>query len=203
MVVGFDRHINYFKIQTAQLCISENPGCLFIATNLDAKTHLTDAQEWAGNGAMVGAIKGVPRPAPLLPVGEHRPPFLQADCPCPLLQVPGHGVLSGVCTTPPLGWSAGKSKILLVGCHRLRYRNHKYSVASLCQASLCQARNSQATQTLSEGCAKRMYSNHGNPVAGLCRLLTGIFRASYCHQGSTGQRRIGKALQNLPGGQTT
>ena len=58
MVVGFDRHINYYKIQTAQLCISENPGCLFIATNLDAKTHLTDAQEWAGNGAMVGAIKG-------------------------------------------------------------------------------------------------------------------------------------------------
>ena len=57
-MVGFDRHINYFKIQTAQLCIDENPGCLFIATNLDAKTHLTDAQEWAGNGAMVGAIKG-------------------------------------------------------------------------------------------------------------------------------------------------
>ena len=58
VVVGFDRHINYFKIQTAQLCIDENPGCLFIATNLDAKTHLTDAQEWAGNGAMVGAIQG-------------------------------------------------------------------------------------------------------------------------------------------------
>ena len=43
---------------TTTLCISENPGCHFIATNLDAKTHLTDAQEWAGNGAMVGAIKG-------------------------------------------------------------------------------------------------------------------------------------------------
>lgn len=58
VVVGFDRHINYYKIQFAQLCIDENPGCLFIATNLDAKTHLTDAQEWAGNGAMVGAIRG-------------------------------------------------------------------------------------------------------------------------------------------------
>ncbi len=58
MVVGFDRHINYHKIQYATLCISENPGCHFIATNLDAKTHLTDAQEWAGNGSMVGAIKG-------------------------------------------------------------------------------------------------------------------------------------------------
>jgi len=58
VVVGFDRRINYHKIQTATLCIRENPGCHFIATNLDAVTHLTDAQEWAGNGAMVGAIKG-------------------------------------------------------------------------------------------------------------------------------------------------
>ena len=62
VVVGFDRRINYHKIQTATLCIRENPGCHFIATNLDAVTHLTDAQEWAGNGAMVGAIKGAPKP---------------------------------------------------------------------------------------------------------------------------------------------
>ena len=27
-----------------QLCINENPGCQFIVTNLDAVTHLTDAQ---------------------------------------------------------------------------------------------------------------------------------------------------------------
>mmetsp|Transcript_35451 Transcript_35451/g.79445 ORF Transcript_35451/g.79445 Transcript_35451/m.79445 type:complete len:348 (+) Transcript_35451:103-1146(+) len=74
VVVGFDRHINYYKIQYAQLCINENPGCQFIATNLDAVTHLTDAQEWAGNGSMVGAIKGctgkeptvVGKPAPLM-----------------------------------------------------------------------------------------------------------------------------------------
>ena len=52
MVVGFDREINYHKIQYAQLCINENDQCEFIATNLDAVTHLTDAQEWAGNGAM-------------------------------------------------------------------------------------------------------------------------------------------------------
>jgi phosphoglycolate phosphatase len=105
--VGFDRHINYYKIQVAgtdgflkggresgvqqlwltprplllrhppapsrplfphppphpppqyaTLCIRENPGCMFIATNRDAVTHLTDAQEWAGNGSMVGAIVG-------------------------------------------------------------------------------------------------------------------------------------------------
>jgi 4-nitrophenyl phosphatase/phosphoglycolate phosphatase len=74
VIVGFDRHINYHKIQTAQLCINENPGCQFIATNLDAVTHLTDAQEWAGNGSMVGAIKGctgkeptvVGKPSPLM-----------------------------------------------------------------------------------------------------------------------------------------
>jgi hypothetical protein len=30
------------------LCLRENQGCLFIATNCDAVTHLTDAQEWAG-----------------------------------------------------------------------------------------------------------------------------------------------------------
>ncbi|KAI8467882.1 MAG: HAD-like domain-containing protein [Monoraphidium minutum] len=58
VVVGFDRNVNYYKIQYATLCIRENPGCLFIATNRDAVTHLTDAQEWAGNGSMVGAIMG-------------------------------------------------------------------------------------------------------------------------------------------------
>jgi len=74
VIVGFDRNVNYYKIQTAQLCINENPGCEFIATNLDAVTHLTDAQEWAGNGSMVGAIKGctgrdptvVGKPSPLM-----------------------------------------------------------------------------------------------------------------------------------------
>ena len=52
VVVGFDREINYWKIQTAQLAINEHDA-EFIATNLDAVTHLTDAQEWAGNGSMV------------------------------------------------------------------------------------------------------------------------------------------------------
>lgn len=66
VVVGFDRHVNYYKMQYAQLCINENPGCLFIATNLDAVTHLTDAQEWAGNGAMVGAIKGCTGQEPIV-----------------------------------------------------------------------------------------------------------------------------------------
>merc|ERR1711920_745763 len=74
VIVGFDRHVNYYKIQYAQLCINENPGCEFVATNLDAVTHLTDAQEWAGNGSMVGAIRGctgreptvVGKPSPLM-----------------------------------------------------------------------------------------------------------------------------------------
>jgi phosphoglycolate phosphatase len=37
----------YF-LRYGTLCIRENPGCLFLATNRDAVTHLTDAQEWAG-----------------------------------------------------------------------------------------------------------------------------------------------------------
>ncbi|KAG8390713.1 hypothetical protein BUALT_Bualt01G0112100 [Buddleja alternifolia] len=66
VVVGFDRHFNYYKIQYATLCIRENPGCLFIATNRDAVTHLTDAQEWAGGGSMVGAIGGSTQREPLV-----------------------------------------------------------------------------------------------------------------------------------------
>lgn len=30
------------------LCIRENPGCLFIATNRDAVGHMTASQEWPG-----------------------------------------------------------------------------------------------------------------------------------------------------------
>merc|ERR1712003_147150 len=56
VIVGFDREINYYKIQYATLCIRENPQCRFLATNRDAVTHLTDAQEWAGGGSMVAAV---------------------------------------------------------------------------------------------------------------------------------------------------
>jgi phosphoglycolate phosphatase len=58
VIVGFDIFINYYKIQYAQLCLNENPNCLFIATNTDAVKHLTPHQEWAGSGSIVGAIKG-------------------------------------------------------------------------------------------------------------------------------------------------
>lgn len=79
VVVGFDRHINYYKIQYAQLCINENPGCKFIATNLDAVTHLTDAQEWAGNGSMAGAIKGCTGQDPIV-VGKPSPLMIDYLC---------------------------------------------------------------------------------------------------------------------------
>jgi phosphoglycolate/pyridoxal phosphate phosphatase family enzyme len=84
VIVGLDRNINYYKIQYAQLCINENPGCLFIATNTDAVTHLTDAQEWAGNGAMVGAIKGCTGKDPIV-VGKPSP--LMIDYLCNKLQL--------------------------------------------------------------------------------------------------------------------
>jgi phosphoglycolate phosphatase len=54
------------RSQYATLCIRENPGCLFLATNRDAVTHLTDAQEWAGNGSMVGAIVGSTKKEPFV-----------------------------------------------------------------------------------------------------------------------------------------
>ncbi|CAN1301191.1 Phosphoglycolate phosphatase 1B, chloroplastic [Linum perenne] len=66
VVVGFDRYFNYYKVQYGTLCIRENPGCLFIATNRDAVTHLTDAQEWAGGGSMVGAVLGSTKKEPLV-----------------------------------------------------------------------------------------------------------------------------------------
>ncbi|KAL4557909.1 hypothetical protein LXL04_036103 [Taraxacum kok-saghyz] len=47
VVVGFDRYFNYYNVQYRTLCVRENPGCLFLATNRDVVTHLTDAQEWA------------------------------------------------------------------------------------------------------------------------------------------------------------
>ncbi|XP_047089948.1 phosphoglycolate phosphatase 1A, chloroplastic-like [Lolium rigidum] len=66
VVVGFDRYFNYYKVQYGTLCIRENPGCLFLATNRDAVTHLTDAQEWAGGGSMVGAVLGSTKQEPLV-----------------------------------------------------------------------------------------------------------------------------------------
>uniref|UniRef100_A0A6V2E814 Phosphoglycolate phosphatase n=1 Tax=Ditylum brightwellii TaxID=49249 RepID=A0A6V2E814_9STRA len=79
VIVGFDRNINYHKIQYAQLCINENEGCEFIATNTDAVTHLTDAQEWAGNGSMVGAIKGCTGQEPTV-VGKPSPLMIDYLC---------------------------------------------------------------------------------------------------------------------------
>lgn len=66
VVVGFDRYINYYKLQYATLCIRENPGCMFIATNCDSVAHFTECQEWAGGGCMVGAIKGSAQREPLV-----------------------------------------------------------------------------------------------------------------------------------------
>ncbi len=58
VVCGLDQHINYYKIQYAQLCLNQNKKCRFIATNLDQVSHLTSGQEWACGGASAGAIQG-------------------------------------------------------------------------------------------------------------------------------------------------
>ncbi|KAK1296878.1 Phosphoglycolate phosphatase 2 [Acorus calamus] len=66
VVVGIDPHINYYKLHYGTLCIRENPGCLFIATNCDAVGHMTDTQEWPGAGCMVGAICGSTQKEPVV-----------------------------------------------------------------------------------------------------------------------------------------
>lgn len=72
VIVGLDTNINYYKIQYAQLCLNLNESCLFLATNTDAVMHLTDQQEWAGSGAMVGAIRGCTGREPIV-VGKPSP----------------------------------------------------------------------------------------------------------------------------------
>ncbi|KAJ0081666.1 hypothetical protein Patl1_09654 [Pistacia atlantica] len=57
------------RILTARygtLCIRENPGCLFIATNRDAVGHMTDLQEWPGAGCMVAAMCGSTEREPIV-----------------------------------------------------------------------------------------------------------------------------------------
>lgn len=72
VVVSYDRWINYYKLQYAQLCINENEGCQFIATNRDQLTHVTDAQEWAAANTMVSAVIGCTGKEPLV-VGKPAP----------------------------------------------------------------------------------------------------------------------------------
>lgn len=55
VVVGFDRHLSYFKVQYAFRCIQEL-GATFIATNTDPCAPLTPGYMWGGAGSMVGAV---------------------------------------------------------------------------------------------------------------------------------------------------
>lgn len=66
VVVGFDLDINYTKVQYAQLCLNHKESCRFIATNLDQVSHVTETQEWADTGAMVGAVAGCTGRTPTL-----------------------------------------------------------------------------------------------------------------------------------------
>lgn len=66
VVVGLDQYINFYKLQYATLCIRENPGCLFIATNRDSVGHFTDLQEWPGAGCMVAAVCGSTQQEPMV-----------------------------------------------------------------------------------------------------------------------------------------
>ncbi|XP_074295146.1 phosphoglycolate phosphatase 2-like [Silene latifolia] len=66
VVVGLDQYINLYKLQYATLCIRENPGCLFIATNRDSVGNMTSLQEWPGAGCMVAAVCGSTEKEPIV-----------------------------------------------------------------------------------------------------------------------------------------
>ncbi|KAG6548634.1 hypothetical protein Mapa_009788 [Marchantia paleacea] len=66
VVVAFDRSVSYYKMQYASLCLRENPGCLFIATNCDEVIMPTGVQGLPGEAAMVGAIKGTTKKEPIV-----------------------------------------------------------------------------------------------------------------------------------------
>ncbi|KAJ9566893.1 hypothetical protein OSB04_002859 [Centaurea solstitialis] len=78
VVVGIDPYINYYKLHVVvmdgwkmvcrygTLCIRENPGCIFIATNRDATGNMTDLQEWPGAGCMVAAVCGATGKEPIV-----------------------------------------------------------------------------------------------------------------------------------------
>jgi 4-nitrophenyl phosphatase/phosphoglycolate phosphatase len=79
VLVGFDSAISYYKIQYAQLCLNSNQNCRFIATNADPVKHITADQEWAGSGAIVGAIKGCTLKEPFI-VGKPGPIIVEYLC---------------------------------------------------------------------------------------------------------------------------
>lgn len=66
VVVGVDHNISYYKISYASLCILQNPNCLFIATNTDARGHFLPNQELPGAGSCVAAIKAVVEREPVV-----------------------------------------------------------------------------------------------------------------------------------------
>jgi phosphoglycolate phosphatase len=50
----------------ATLCLKKNPGCLFIATNLDSVSNVSETQEWPAGGCMVGAVKAATNVEPVV-----------------------------------------------------------------------------------------------------------------------------------------
>ena len=65
VIVGFDRHINYLKISHAFRYLTDDPECLFIATNLD-RTYPTPTGTLPGTGTLVKMVEEAVGRAPIV-----------------------------------------------------------------------------------------------------------------------------------------
>ncbi|KAF0688091.1 Aste57867_20252 [Aphanomyces stellatus] len=76
VVIGLDRAISYYKLSYAAVCILQNPGCKFYATNNDP-TYPTDGAILPGGGSCVAALATAVGREPDAIVGKPNQALLQ------------------------------------------------------------------------------------------------------------------------------
>eukprot|EP00878_Enallax_costatus_P003473 GHUV01003686.1.p1 GENE.GHUV01003686.1~~GHUV01003686.1.p1 ORF type:complete len:326 (+),score=73.40 GHUV01003686.1:386-1363(+) len=114
VVCGVDPGLSYYKIQYASMCLLQNPGCVFIATNADSRGHFTPNQEWAGAGATVGAIKAVVEREPVI-TGKPSP-FLMSDITANHGVTPSRSIMVGDRLDTDIAWglNTGMATLLVL-----------------------------------------------------------------------------------------
>ncbi|KAI8472644.1 MAG: HAD-like domain-containing protein [Monoraphidium minutum] len=102
VVCGVDPGLSYYKVAYASLCLQNNPGCLFIATNTDACGHFIATQEWPGAGATVAAVKAVTGREPI--VTGKPAPFMMEDVCCTHATTPATMLMVGDRLDTDIAW---------------------------------------------------------------------------------------------------